>query len=295
MRASELALEFAETLARQSKGYFYPAEVAQSLANQGVGHAEKLLQQIEDAVRLEKLRCLDPETRVVTTCPGGVSIGFDVLLKLTDVNAWLVDAGADYSMQHAGHIEADASPRSITNRKLWRLSEAIQFVVSMPGFGVSAAGLKERLSSHDESSLLTVMDVASGKPRRATNLCVFLDEWLFAEDFNAWLDVAGFREPYRLPVVLPTNLAQPAGQNSTSPKHQQRSRLQEEVILCAIREAGHDPKGVPKNLDGKPGVKAEIRERVVKERPDLFSAKSRTFDKAWERLRSFGDIANKDG
>lgn len=201
MRASELALDFAETLARQSKGYFYPAEVAQSLANQGVGHAEKLLQQIEDAVRLEKLRCLDPETRVARTCPGGVSIGFDVLLKLTDVNAWLADAGADYLMQHAGYVDADTGPRSIAGRKLWRLNEAIRFMASMPGAGVSAEGLKERLSSHDESSLLTVRDVASGKPRRATNLCVFLDEWLFAEDFNAWLEVAGFLEPYRLPVV----------------------------------------------------------------------------------------------
>lgn len=75
----------------------------------------------------------------------------------------------------------------------------------------------------------------------------------------------------------------------------QRSRAQEAAILEAIAGEGCDPKNLPANESGKPGVKAAIRGRVEKTHPDLFIRGSRVFNKAWERLRALGEIENKDG
>lgn len=60
-------------------------------------------------------------------------------------------------------------------------------------------------------------------------------------------------------------------------------RAQENDILDAIKELGHDPKNFPKNLPGKPGAKNGVRQ-LVQHKP-LF-ASSNVFDKAWERLRN---------
>jgi hypothetical protein len=73
-----------------------------------------------------------------------------------------------------------------------------------------------------------------------------------------------------------------------------RSKAQDAAILSAIKAAGYEPKRLPKNPDGRPGVKADIRKQVSTEHPHLFPAKGRTFAKAWERLRSFGDVADKE-
>lgn len=70
----------------------------------------------------------------------------------------------------------------------------------------------------------------------------------------------------------------------------QRSAAQDAAILAAIRSAGHDPQSVPVNEPGKPGVKAAIREVLGRER--LFVGTT-VFDKAWERLRQQGEIADK--
>ena len=66
---------------------------------------------------------------------------------------------------------------------------------------------------------------------------------------------------------------------------------QEEAILSAIRDLGYAPTTLPKPPAGKPGVKAEVRKKL-KSHP-LFKEKSTVFDKAWERLREFGDIADE--
>lgn len=50
---------------------------------------------------------------------------------------------------------------------------------------------------------------------------------------------------------------------------------------------GCDPLRLPKNPAGKQGVKTEVR-KALNGNP-LFAGKT-VFNKAWERLRKFGDI-----
>ena len=69
----------------------------------------------------------------------------------------------------------------------------------------------------------------------------------------------------------------------------QRSAAQDAVILAAIRSAGHNPQMLPVNESGKPGVKATIRTALGGEA--LFVGAT-VFEKAWDRLRRQGDIAN---
>lgn len=71
----------------------------------------------------------------------------------------------------------------------------------------------------------------------------------------------------------------------------QRSSAQDSMILTAILKAGHTPLSLPVNEPGKAGVKAEIRNALRNEK--LFTG-STVFDKAWERLRKQGDIADTD-
>ncbi|APW47069.1 hypothetical protein [Rhodoferax antarcticus] len=75
-------------------------------------------------------------------------------------------------------------------------------------------------------------------------------------------------------------------------KPAQRFAVQEAAILDAIREPGYDPMELPKNAPGKPGVKAAIRANLVGKNP-VFPKDGSQFEKAWERLRSNGEIADK--
>ncbi|MCU1718854.1 hypothetical protein [Pseudomonas sp. 5P_3.1_Bac2] len=65
---------------------------------------------------------------------------------------------------------------------------------------------------------------------------------------------------------------------------------QETAILDALHALGYIPENLPKNIPGRPGIKRCIWEKLASRR-DLFSDK--TFNKAWERLRSDKRIADK--
>ncbi|WP_423459487.1 hypothetical protein [Ottowia sp. VDI28] len=69
-----------------------------------------------------------------------------------------------------------------------------------------------------------------------------------------------------------------------------RSQAQDEAILCAIAQRGHDPKAIPPWKPSMPGLKAEMRAEM-RSRKKLFTS-DKVFDKAWERLRASGDIAD---
>ncbi len=90
-----------------------------------------------------------------------------------------------------------------------------------------------------------------------------------------------------VPVVKPKVEAPSA----TPAKPLQRSAAQDAAILAAIHRVGFNPLSLPVNPSGKPGVKAVIREALAGVN-NLFPRKGRVFDKAWERLRQQGDIAD---
>lgn len=66
-----------------------------------------------------------------------------------------------------------------------------------------------------------------------------------------------------------------------------KMRQQENAIVDTIKKLGYDPQKLPKNPSGKPGVKAEIREKI--QFPPLFN-NANIFDKAWDRLSKYKDI-----
>lgn len=93
----------------------------------------------------------------------------------------------------------------------------------------------------------------------------------------------------------PTGASRPRdfpGECSTeSAKPLQRSTAQEAAILRAVKAAGHDPQHLPPSPAGKPGVKAQIRKMLDKD--PLFLG-STVFEKAWERMRSRGELENDE-
>lgn len=78
----------------------------------------------------------------------------------------------------------------------------------------------------------------------------------------------------------PTEAAAPAAPGS-------RQRHQEREILRTLEVLGYDPQRLPRAPAGTPGPKAEVRKKL----PEMTR---RVFEKAWERLRGFGDIAEAE-
>lgn len=72
----------------------------------------------------------------------------------------------------------------------------------------------------------------------------------------------------------------------------QRSTVQDEALLAAIRADRHNPLALPKNDPGKAGIKSAIRKKLVGVNP-IFPKDGTQFEKAWHRLRSTGEIADK--
>lgn len=74
----------------------------------------------------------------------------------------------------------------------------------------------------------------------------------------------------------------PTQENKTQTKPLSRHLHQEQEILRVIKELGYTPTNLPKDQPGKPGVKAEVRDKL--------SFTDSVFDKAWGRLSKSKDI-----
>jgi hypothetical protein len=91
-----------------------------------------------------------------------------------------------------------------------------------------------------------------------------------------WDDFLAFASDLGIPMDTCNevkNTARPQGQQI----HQERE------ILRVINELGYNPKCLPARKPGKPGAKALVRKSL--------KLSDGVFNKAWERLRSDGDIA----
>ncbi len=85
-------------------------------------------------------------------------------------------------------------------------------------------------------------------------------------------------------VVAPAGVPEPL-------KPLSRGTAQDAAIHEAMREAGYNPLALPKNNPGKPGVKAAMKIALVGKHP-AFPKDGTQFVKAWDRLRSLGEIAD---
>jgi hypothetical protein len=102
-------------------------------------------------------------------------------------------------------------------------------------------------------------------------------------DVAAFLTLAGYELPEELREGLPVSAPQGA-------QPLQRWPYQEQEILRVLRELKLDPRALPKPAPGLPGPKAAARAALGS---TGIWAGERVFDKAWERLRDSGDIADK--
>jgi hypothetical protein len=103
-----------------------------------------------------------------------------------------------------------------------------------------------------------------------------------------WLEMA--RERGYLNLIPKTEKTKPIESINTEPV--QRSKAQENAILNEIKKQNFSPLTLPINLPGKAGVKASVRSALLKSSTSQFFEGSTIFDKAWDRLRKNGEIAN---
>lgn len=72
-------------------------------------------------------------------------------------------------------------------------------------------------------------------------------------------------------------------------EHVPRLRAQEDAILKALKSKGYDQKMLPPYKKGESQVKLEMRELLKETKYFLCNS---VFDKAWERMRKAGDLAD---
>jgi hypothetical protein len=164
--------------------------------------AETLCEQMLDAARDGVLVVRNPHTDLPVPLHKRATVSdFSELVTRDDVNEWLVSLGAPY--RWVTYEQAAAEPRLIGGRRLWKLADAVEFVTTIEGFGVSRDGLLRRAvaaaSARPCRLLLTDPEPAHPSQEHPGDaLSGFLGDGVFADDFNSWLASIGFRSQYRL-------------------------------------------------------------------------------------------------
>lgn len=109
--------------------------------------------------------------------------------------------------------------------------------------------------------------------------------------FDAWAAEKGYRLHILEPVPATSQpLAERGEKNKDEPTVRRRQRDQEEAIVAEIKRIGYDPLGYPDNEPGRCGVKSEVWAALRVN--ELFKNQG-VFEKAWQRARNSGDIAEK--
>lgn len=151
--------------------------------------------------------------------------------------------------------------------------------------------LLPRLQEAANDKKLTVTDPDTGGTPIAPNAqTLIFSHWVSPDAVNRLL--ASWEVNYQFdwprPWRLPATDSELGNVQSSAPSPVQRTAAQNAAILEAIKTEGYEAKSLPKSRAGKPGVKALIRTAVATN--SLFQGK--VFEKAWERLRSSGAIAD---
>ncbi|CAN5873254.1 hypothetical protein BH11PSE12_BH11PSE12_20480 [soil metagenome] len=175
----------------------------------------------------------------------------------------------------------------------YNLEEAAKLIAAS-GEGREELILVKLTSAAGSDSLSTYMPGSKAKNEYRIKLDrfktpdTFYDE-CYWDDLNKWLEDNEPRITFRFPQPCETEPGTAKAQAAPA-KPLQRTLAQDTAILTAIKQAGYDPLALPKNEPGKPGVKSEIRDALNGN--SLFVGTT-VFRRAWERLRQFGDIADK--
>lgn len=118
-------------------------------------------------------------------------------------------------------------------------------------------------------------------------------------ELDAWLrTAAGYGFPISERACVPLQTAESSIErhsgpnNSTRRKPAQVFQAQEDEVLKVIRLLGYKPMKLPPRTPGKPWVKSEVWRQIGV--CQLFISQG-VFEKAWDRLRKSGEIADRPG
>jgi hypothetical protein len=121
-------------------------------------------------------------------------------------------------------------------------------------------------------------DTGGGRVPQSGGVVIIEGTLFHKDDINAWLEKK-YRVEYRLASTAPTGAATPVA----------RATAQEEAILRSLEQRGYTPAALPRRQGTKKWVKSEVWASLKTQRKTFGSDK--VFDKAWERLRKDGRIA----
>lgn len=144
-------------------------------------------------------------------------------------------------------------------------------------YDLNEDAIRKRIFEAAKQGKLSVRDPQTGLPYTPETRRDFYER-ISIGDLNKWFEDNSVE--YRLDVAS----------EESSASRKPALREQEQAILEKLRELNYDPIALPKPESGKKGVKHEVR--IALQKTPLFFG-STVFEKAWERLSKFGDIAYK--
>ena len=248
---------------------------------------------------MERLAVLEPhETRLkalamagevplndrLTRLPVALPVG-EMLRRACVPLRWV----SDYCLElGVGVMPADRTPLDYSEQEQskkeqgrYTLEEAAAAIAD--GSGERRDLLLNSLKQDVANGSLAVYEPGNRQSYQSSVVREFYEE-AYWDDLNQWLEVHQKRIDWRFPAP---SLSE-ATANRRTEKSKLRQRKQEKKILNAITELGYEPSKLPEREQGKDGVKALVRARLAND--ELFDGRT-IFDKAWERLRGFRDIA----
>ena len=163
------------------------------------------------------------------------------------------------------------------------LNEAAQ-VLADSRLNLKAHAMKDLMLKAWKDDKLPIRDPSHNGPVSGARSISVSTDLLSLQDINSWLTSEGMG--YQFPQVTQPLVGSESGSSPRAATPIQRAAAQNAAILDAIKANKLEAHSLPKGKPGKSGVKALIRAAVAPN--SLFQGK--VFDKAWERLRSSGEI-----
>lgn len=310
----EFIAEVEERLARWRRGRYELIEAAQVLARANGLDAGQLAAQMDEAIHAGRLTYRLNNIPVdADRIPRQHVWHRTVLLK--DVNAWLSASEAGYQLEYPydaedqGFVPLEKRLAPYFGLPLAQLPADIATLVREEINWAGDGFVWDTLAPDQRRSLAQQRD-ARLDPAREAERAFYWNQVVREEALRRRLEEvertatptatdlhlkremlaelqAELEEVHRQTLAGPTALSgEPAGdaQGAFLPKQ----RLQEQRILAHIRELGFEPTDLPERQQGRSGVKRQVRELALKDL-QVFQSDG-VFDRAWERLRSGGEI-----
>lgn len=213
--------------------------------------------------------------------PIGDALRRGVLLPLEDLRPLLESRGIGLRLTRYG-----------TGPNLWTIENAAAAIAEHEGWHQGARdSLRQQMMQAAHDGRLTVRHPHTALAYRPDTVRDFY-ELVTPADVNAWLQLdPGSMLRWNATESAPvTGEAPPSVDDAAHIEPVARWQAQEQTILNKLRELDYSPCALPKSEAWTKGVKSKVR-AAIGSKGMWHSAK--VFDKAWERLRERGDIADK--